>query len=342
MNHLTLLLFIPLFIFSCQSNQKNSSIDRGFYYWKTNFHISPAEKDELSQLRVQKLFIRLFDIDWDEESAQAVPRAKITLKESIPVHQVIPVIYITNKTFLNLKKNEVPRLASQVGKAIHQYVDNRSFSIKEIQFDCDWSEKSKAAYFLFLKEIKKQFNTPIILSSTIRLHQIKYSTITGIPPVEKGILMFYNMGSLKSKSESNSIFNEPDAAKYIQQVKTYPLKLDVALPVFSWAIQIRNGKIINLLNKESNIDFQNDSLFEKLSNNYYVASKSFFHNGQYIKKEDNFRIEKLEENDLVAAAEMISKELKPENRTVILFDLDSENLANYEKEILEEVYNCFN
>jgi len=342
MNQLSLLFFSFLFIFSCNSKNTNNSIERGFYYWKTNFQITSEEKEELAQLKVQKLFIRLFDVDWDSESAQAIPRAKITINESIPTREVVPVIYITNKTFLNIKPTEVSNLARQVRTAIQQYLNKGSIAIHEIQFDCDWSEKSKERYFLFLKEIKKLFPPSLFITSTIRLHQIKYWNITGIPPVDKGILMFYNMGSLNSQSESNSIFNEHDALKYIQHVRTYPINLDVALPIFSWALHIRKGKIINLLNKESKINIEDDALFEKISCTTYEAKSSFFLQRQYIKQGDILKIEKLDEKELVRAAEMISKELKPDHRTVILFDLDRENLANYEKEILEEVYNCFN
>lgn len=34
--------------------------------------------------------------------------------------------------------------------------------------------------------------------------------------------------------------------KYVKYCKKYPLKLDIALPIFSWAIHYRNNEAIGL------------------------------------------------------------------------------------------------
>ena len=80
-----------------------------------------------------------------------------------------------------------------------------------------------------------------MLSATIRLHQVKYYKQAGIPPVDRGMLMFYNMGKLNALTAENSIYNSNDAAGYIETVDDYPLKLDLALPAFSWAVHFRNS-----------------------------------------------------------------------------------------------------
>ena len=71
-----------------------------------------------------------------------------------------------------------------------------------------------------------------MLSATIRLHQLKFIGESGIPPVDKGLLMCYNMGDLHRLRISNSILETAELKKYIKQLSVYPLKLDVAfLPV---------------------------------------------------------------------------------------------------------------
>ncbi len=55
------------------------------------------------------------------------------------------------------------------------------------------------------RAVREQSGLP--LSSTIRLHQIKYRERTGVPPVERGMLMFYNMGQFSADPEARAIFD---------------------------------------------------------------------------------------------------------------------------------------
>ncbi len=82
---------------------------------------------------------------------------------------------------------------------------NKSVSIKcrALQIDCDWTTKTAPKYFYFLQQIREKldahedggtFASLAMLSATIRLHQVKYPEKSGMPPVDKGVLMFYNMG----------------------------------------------------------------------------------------------------------------------------------------------------
>ena len=107
-------------------------------------------------------------------------------------------------------------------------------AIHEIQFDCDWTQSTKEKYFKFLRHFRQLQNDPTFqLSATIRLHQIKFANQTGVPPVNRGMLMFYNMADLESIKTPNSILDLEVAHQYIDSQTTYELPLDFALPIFS-------------------------------------------------------------------------------------------------------------
>ncbi|MEZ4901823.1 MAG: hypothetical protein R2822_08725 [Spirosomataceae bacterium] len=50
---------------------------------------------------------------------------------------------------------------------------------KEVQIDCDWTVATKAKYFRLLQQISALLPPSVILSATIRLHQIKFYRTTG-------------------------------------------------------------------------------------------------------------------------------------------------------------------
>ena len=102
------------------------------------------------------------------------------------------------------------------------------FAIKEIQIDCDWTDSTRNRFFRFTRTLGKLAHAEhSLISATIRLHQIKYFERTGIPPVDRGVLMFYNMGKLAAASERSSIFNTEDAEKYTSRLSQYPLPMDL-------------------------------------------------------------------------------------------------------------------
>jgi len=79
----------------------------------------------------------------------------------------VPVIYIENRVFLKIE--DIDKFIATAVEKILLRVKN--LEVKEIQFDCDWSLKTKKNYFYFLKKVKKILRVPF--SATIRLHQVK-------------------------------------------------------------------------------------------------------------------------------------------------------------------------
>jgi hypothetical protein len=92
---------------------------------------------------------------------------------------IIPVVYITNHTFHHFRKEDAESLAQKVFSKIDSIAKENSISYNEIQIDCDWSDSTRELYFSFLGKMKSISQKTI--STTIRLHQVKYFERTGIP-----------------------------------------------------------------------------------------------------------------------------------------------------------------
>jgi hypothetical protein len=335
---LTLLVgTIMLFCFSCKKTTPPPSVS--FYYWKTKFELNEAELQTLSANQVKQLYVRYFDIAYNKEQQQALPIGVIQMKQQAAGFRIIPVVYIKNEVFLKANEVRTDSLSIHVFNLISQISQPTGQQPEEVQFDCDWTESTKGAYFKFLKAYKNISHQA--LSATIRLHQIKYPQIMGIPPVDHGVLMFYNMGKIDA-SDHNSVYDASVAASYLNQLNAYPLKMDVALPVFSWSIQIRSGEVVHLLNKMDTRHFNKDTCFQLVREHRFKVVQSCFKGGYYFKKDDEVKVEQITADDLKAMAQQITAKTKQPISQILFYDLDSFNLNNYDTKTFERTAHLFN
>ncbi len=335
--NLIITLTVSTFIFiSCS---KKHETQPSFYFWKTNFSLSDIESECLKNNNVKILYVRFFDVDLNAETNNAIPLGVIDSLENKSQHiNIIPVVFITNRTFLNLSNTQIKTLASNIVNKINSL----DTTYNELQIDCDWSQKTKTTYFNFLNKVKKQLNDSVKLTCTIRLHQVKYPDITGIPPVDGGMLMFYNMGNINNLNETNSIYDADIAKKYVAYVSNYKLHLDVALPIFNWVVHYRNDKVFGLITKKQLPDLTNELYFYKKENKeIYLVKTDELINGVYYKKGDVLKKEILSDEKLIEATQHLKHYLSSENRRVVLYDLDELNIKNYEKETLKTVFTTF-
>ena len=321
-----------LFIFSCTQREKPAI---AFYYWKTVFKLSKLEKETLDDNSVKKIYLRYFDIDLDSKN-QAFPVSPIRFDENVSAYSIVPVIYIKNKVMLN-KELDVRFLAKKTFDFIQQINTANQIQVQEIQIDCDWTLSSRETYLKFIESFKKISGKT--LSATIRLHQIKYYKKTKIPNVDKGVLMYYNMGNIAADS-LNSIYDRKVASKYLESLKNYPLELDVALPIYSWAVHIREGSVIGLRNKIAVSSFQKDSNFI-YENNCLKVNHSNYKTGTFYKVGDILKIESISKNDLLEMSDDLERNLKQTPKEIIFYDLDKLNIKNYEKNIFQNISSRF-
>ncbi|KLE07093.1 hypothetical protein [Aliarcobacter butzleri] len=293
---ISLILVFALIVFNYNKTQKKD-IQISFYSWENSF-----EEQNINE----KLYIKVLDVNFSTK----LELLKTNIKET--PKNFIPVIYITNETMKNVDY-------ALVSKAILETLKNYKFD--EIQIDCDWSLSTRSNYFNLLEDLKEKLNKKI--SATIRLHQIKYYRKTGIPPVDYGVLMYYNMSNIGDFNTKNSILDNEIAKKYHYNFDVYPLKLKLALPLYSQAIQFREEKAISLFEGVEEKDFNND--FEKLENNRYKVLNSHYFKGRYIYKDDIFRLENSNEQDIKIALKDFLDLSKNRYDEVIFYTLKYKN-----------------
>jgi hypothetical protein len=269
-----------------------------------------------------------------------MPVAKITVGNKPPTSvEIIPVVFITNKTIDAITGDQIDSLSANIAKLVDQTAITHGIPYREIQIDCDWSLTTKEKYFSLLKKIKQKLPAKMI-SCTIRLHQVKYRSKTGIPPVDRGMLMFYNMGNLQSMS-TNSIFNEKDSRKYIATGKTYPIPLDLALPIFGWIKHYRQNKVIGLMDQLTEADLEKDSSFAAGASHRYTVSKDMFYRGEYLQQGDLLVAEETSPDLATDAARLLKKYFKTDSCSVVLYHWDQLNLSRYDDKDIQDIYTVF-
>lgn len=324
---------------ACNNQPKERSVERAFYYWKSAFNINDSETVILNQLQVKTLYVKLFDVDWDGNAGKPVPVAKLTSNGyQLPADmKVISTVFITNECMQHLDSAGAVQLAGDISLLIKNISTLQHFpqTPPEIQIDCDWTMGTRPQYFVLLKTIK-QLN-PVSLSATIRLHQVKFISSSGIPPVDKGLLMCYNMGNLKNPATKNSIIDATELNRYIGSLGSYPLPLDVAFPLFNWRVLFRDNQYAGLVKDLP--DSLLDNSFTTKSSNSCQFLKDTLLKGYSFKKGDMLRDEQSSFTNISDAAAAINQRLKNTHLRVVLYHLDAVLLSKYSAHELEAIYN---
>lgn len=204
--------------------------------------------------------------------------------------------------------------------------------------DCDWTDHTRDAYFALLRALRETAH--VSLSATIRLHQIKYRERTGVPPVDRGMLMFYNMGTFSADPDARAIFDAGSAEKYLARVGEYPLPLDLALPIWSWTVHVRDGAVAGLMQSTDPAELGAVDFLDAAGDGRYVATRTTFLHGTLLREGDVLKTEITGPDETLTAAVLIAPHLAPANptRTVTLFELSERNLRRHDLRSLDRVF----
>ena len=115
---------------------------------------------------------------------------------------------------------------------------------------------------------------------------------------------------MKYSGTQNSIFEPAIAGRYNTFIKNYPLPLDVALPIFSWGNTIREGKVVELLNKMNGSYFTNDTNFTQVNGNRFLTKHACFKAGYYFQQNDVVKLEHVSANNLLSITEQINRQAR--------------------------------
>mgnify|MGYP001087413830 CR=1 FL=1 len=314
-----------------------------FYYWKNKARkLSLAEQQALTTLGTKKLYVKFFEVESDAD-IDVIPTAKTSLKLETAQSEIeiIPTIFVRNEIFKQLTEPRLDSLAGQILKLVDKYYKEKyaviAANYQELQIDCDWTSTTKEKYFYLLKRLKERSKKK--LSCTLRLYPYKYPDKMGLPPVDRAMLMCYNLiGPLENKHK-NSILDLKELKPYLVANKPYKIPLDIALPIFSWMQVYQYNRFVGLL-RVSNTHF--DDFLQKVDGLWSVVKKDTVIGNTYLRIGDKIKYEAVDSTILNEAISVLKKSLALKGTTTIaLFHLDENNLNNYKHETLHHFYNTF-
>ncbi len=279
---------------------------RSIYYWSTTFRMDSTKVDFIKTHRIQRLYIRYFDVV-NHPQKGLVPNATVVFESEIPqALEIVPTIFIVN----GCMDENLRGLADKILKRVLQMNETHDIlNVKEIQIDCDWTLRTRKKYFDFLGELRQLAKQHGIgLSATIRLHQLSHPE----PPVDKGVLMMYNTGDFTDINCHHPILDMKDAAPYLKDLKSYELPLSSAYPLYRWKILFRNKNYKGIIHQEGELP---------------------------VLPGDSIVIRQPGMQEIMAAKAAVSGCKAEANREIILFDLTQFNITRFHPNDYEKIFN---
>lgn len=288
-------------------------IQNAIYHWRTTFSLNADEKAFLRRHNIRRIYLRMFDVAVEQNPEngilEIVPIATTQLYDMIPDSvEVIPTTYITFEALQEMRGREKEYATLIIERLRAMASFNNCGQTSQMQFDCDWTKSTEETYFALCSEAKRILDLDsITLSSTIRLHQLAMDP----PPVDCGVLMLYNTGSLKNKKTRNSILDIKDVEPYLKRPMLYPLPLDYAYPTFGWGVKFYMNNFISIVSNPETEERQ---------------------------KNISIRVERPTAAEVVAVKQLVEKSLGRPASSNILYHLDYSQLKNYTDDEIAKIY----
>jgi hypothetical protein len=318
---------------------------RAFYYWQTTMKFDKENQQLQEDLKLEEMYVRCFDVDWSAGYQDGIPLGILTNEKEILKNSkdllIIPTVFIVNRVFKHLPDDKLERLASNILRKIPY----DSIQYKEVQLDCDWTASTKEKYFKFLEIFKNKLPPSKILSITIRLHQYRDRELMGIPPVDRGMLMCYNVANPKEYYSKNSILDAEIVAQYLRGEK-YPVPLDIGLPMFFWGSWFNSREqfenILSGWGAEDAADRMTyDSIGSDYKENLYRLKKDTVIGNNYLREGDLIRFDGAFEAEMNETIQLIKKQINPKNARIAFFDWNFDKIKKHHEANLEKYYSKF-
>ena len=304
------------------------------YHWKTVFDPTEEDWEIIKRHNVKRLYVKMFDVEFDKFANDIVPVAttKFIQKPREGVN-IVPCVYITVEAIKNIYSDKAQcDYAHLIVTRILNMMDyNDLGEVKEIQFDCDWTNSTRHIFYSLCEKVKEILEEKgIIFGVTIRLHQLTQSC----PPAHYGLLMLYNTGGIKLAETHNSILAYNDVKPYLNNCD-YALPLDFAYPAFSWNVWFRDNKFQALI---SEIDVNNTNFYKKIGENRYEVLKDHECSRQELKRGDVIRNEKVDVTEVLKVKKIVEKAIKQEKYSVAIYHLSSKDLKKMKEDEINKIY----
>lgn len=329
------LLIVIFAVVSCSDT--SVKIERGIYFWENDTHvISEKNVEAMDSLKIQKLYLKVFEVDRENERNKPIAKSSVRLREEVLKNrEVIPCVFILNRVFVESSKEELDELANNVVGLTRKFLNEKlsrkdSIPFSEIQIDCDWSEKSQGNYFYFLRKVKKLSKKKI--SCTLRLYPYKFHERMGTPPVDRATLMCYNLLNPIKNPRKNSILDIDEMSKYLDTDVDYAVPLDLALPVYSWMQCYDRDRFKGVIHGPVE---QYSELMTHDRGLWYSMKVDTVISNIYVRKGDRIKMERVSSKDLSKAVDIIKESGVLKDEAVFsYFHLTSQELKFYSYEKL--------
>jgi len=341
MRNTSVKVILAILLITFTSCHKKRIVNTSFYFWKTVYEQNAVEKQYFDSLGCKKLYVRIMDVDAGNNGP--VPVSPVSFKQAIPkdIH-LVPVVFIVNEVLKMQSNKQLDDLATKIVYYVKgKILQSGKTDFEELQIDCDWTRTTRDKYFYLLQRIKANASLKNKqISATLRLHQLKNQKSSGVPPVNRVMLMCYNMGNLRKYGTQNSILEQDEIEKYLGDNLThYPMPVDVGLPIFSWAVVFRQKQYIGIAKRLQSESLDNKKLFKANGLNLYTLLNDMPALG--LKRGDEIRWEAIPAEKLQVAASYIEKYIISDTVNIIYFHLDQQTLKHYTYENLEETAALF-
>lgn len=309
------------------------------YHWKTTFELNEEEIGFLNRHSIKRMYVRFFDVDVESSPMNStkapIPIGTTAFKSRKPSDiEIVPTVFITVNSLISAAEEGLKDLASKIYTRVNNMSDyNDLGQIREIQLDCDWTSSTKDLFYSLCKEtVKLAHEDSVLVSSTIRLHQLKMDP----PPVDQGVLMVYNTGALREARTKNSILDYHDVLSYLSRSPIYyGLPLDFAFPTYGWGVLFRNGAYCGILHKT---DYSDETRYEKGKDGTFIVRKDHVLEGQSLWKGDVIRMEYPTAKEVKDVAELVTSSVRDSGHSIVLYHLDSNNLLKFTNDEISSIY----
>lgn len=333
--------FAILLLFTITSCRQDRKVNVSFYFWKTVYQNNPTENEYMQRLHSKKMYVRIMDVDLADNGA--VPVSPITFRNHIPdTVELIPVVFIVNDVLREKSETQLDDLAKKIVNYVQGKVhQSGKTTFMELQIDCDWTKSTRDNYFYLLRSIRNRKDLKgKSLSSTLRLHQLKNQRSSGVPPVDRVMLMCYNMGNLRLYGNQNSILEQQELEKYAgSNLSAYPMAVDIGLPLFSWAVVFREKQYAGISRRMTLNMLSDTRLCDKIDKSRYLLKNDLPALG--LKRQDEIRWESVSGTELNQEATYLRKFISGDSINIIYFHLDEKTLKPYTHESLAQTADLF-
>ena len=321
------LLFLLAALAGCH---RDVPAQAGFYFWRTRFPPTARERAAFAALGVRTLRVRVFDVVRDSSGVHPIGKLVVSATAA-GIPEVLPVVFLREQVFRpGLGAEDLARrILSESDRICH----DGGLRCRGMELDCDWNATSRPGFFRTASILADSLHARGgILHATLRLHQYRSPGTTGVPPADRLTLMAYNMGPTTADPERISILDLRSLERWLSGTRPYPKPLDVALPIWSWCLQVREGRPIDLLQAIEAKELAGLPQLRRAGDRLWQACEGFFLQGRWIRKGDRLKEETVSPQLLAREAELLAARLPADPaREIVYFDLSERNLERHDE-----------